>query len=69
MTNMKNFVNAHLEAAAGCIQTKQRAKSRIPMGDISDKKKVCRRQNRFQMQQEEPNQYQCPETYKRHKIN
>ena len=26
----ENFVNAHLEAAAECIPTKQRAKSRVP---------------------------------------
>ena len=31
----ENFVNAHLEAAAKCIPTKFRTKSRVPRGDIS----------------------------------
>ena len=38
MTN-ENFVNAHLEAAAECIQTKQRAKPRVPWETLVVRKK------------------------------
>ena len=44
----KNFVNAHLDAAAECIPTKQRAKH-SPMGDISSLNKACRCENCFQI--------------------
>ena len=35
----ENFVNAHLEAAAECIPTKQRAKSRVPWETLAFGKK------------------------------
>ena len=35
----ENFVNAHLEAAAECIPTKQRAKSRVPWETLAVRKK------------------------------
>ena len=35
----KNFVNAHLEAVAECIPTKQRAKPRVPWGTLEVRKK------------------------------
>ena len=38
MTN-ENFVNAHLEAAAECIPTKQRAKPRVPWETLVVRKK------------------------------
>ena len=34
-----NFTNAHIEAAAECIQTKQRAKHRVSWETLVDKKK------------------------------
>ena len=36
----ENFINAHLEAAAECIPTKQRAKSRVPW-EILAVRKTC----------------------------
>ena len=35
----ENFVNTHLESAAGCIQTKQRAKPRVPWEILAVRKK------------------------------
>ena len=35
----ENFVNAHLEAAAECIQTKQRTKPRVPWETLAVRKK------------------------------
>ena len=58
----ENFIDAHLKEAAECIPTKQRAKHRVSWEILAVKKKVGRHENCFQMQQEEPNQYQCPET-------
>ena len=58
----ENFVNAHLEAATECIPTKQRAKRRVPLETLADRKKADRRENCLQMQQDEPNEYQCSET-------
>ena len=46
----ENFVNAHVEAAVQCIPSKQRAKPRAPWETLAVRKKVCRRENRFQMQ-------------------
>ena len=57
----ENIVNAHLEAAAECLPTKKRAKPRVPQETLAVKK-TCRRENCFQVQQEEPNQYRHPET-------
>ena len=52
------FVNAHLEAAAEFIPTKQRTKSRAPwkISAVGEKRADVK------MQTEEPNQYKCPET-------
>ena len=36
-----NFVNAHMDAAAECIPTKQRAKHRVPWEKLAVKKKKC----------------------------
>ena len=44
----ENFVNVHLEAAAECIPTKQRAKSRVPWKTLAVGKKrtsKCNRKN------------------------
>ena len=46
----ENFVNAHLEAATELIPTKQRIKYRVPWETLEVR------------EQEEPDQYQCPET-------
>ena len=35
----ENFVNTHMEAAAECIPTKQRAKHRIPWKTLAVRKK------------------------------
>ena len=35
----ENFVNAHFEAAAKCIPSKQRAKPRVPWETLADRKK------------------------------
>ena len=35
----ENFVNVHLEAAAECISTKQRAKPRVPWETLAVRKK------------------------------
>ena len=35
----ENFVNAHLEAVAECIPTKQRAKPRVPWETLAVRKK------------------------------
>ena len=40
MTN-ENFVNAHLEAVAECIPTKQRAKPRVPWKTLAVRKKCA----------------------------
>ena len=53
----ENFVNAHLEAAAEYIPTKQRA----PWKTLAVRKKHAD-VNHFPMQYKEPNQYQCSET-------
>ena len=37
----ENFVNTHLEAAAECIRTKQRAKPRIPWETLAVRKKCA----------------------------
>ena len=37
--DMRNFVNAHLEAEAGCIPTKQRTKPRVPCETLAVWKK------------------------------
>ena len=39
MTNMKNFVEAHLEAAAMCIRTKPRTKDRVPWETLAVREK------------------------------
>ena len=36
----ENFVNAHIEAAAECIPTKQRAKPRVPWETLAIRKKA-----------------------------
>ena len=49
----ENFINAHLEAAAECIPTKQRAKPRVPWETLTVRKKhadiktasLCNRRN------------------------
>ena len=46
----ENFVNAHIEAAAECIPTKQRAKARIPGERLAVRKKTCQRENCIPMQ-------------------
>ena len=35
----ENFINAHLETAAECIPTKQRAKPRVPWETLAVRKK------------------------------
>ena len=51
----ENFVNAHIEAAAKCIPTKQRAKLRASWETLGVRKKVYRRENRIPVIKEEPN--------------
>ena len=51
----ENFFNAHLEAAAECMPTKQRTKSRLPWETFAVREK------RADMKTAS-NQYQCPET-------
>ena len=46
----ENFVDAHQEAAAESIPTKQRGKPRVPWETLAVRKKVCRREKCFQMQ-------------------
>ena len=46
----KNFVNVYLEAAAGCIPTKLRAKPQVPWDALAVRKKACRRKNPFTVQ-------------------
>ena len=58
----QNFINAHLEVAAECIATKQRAKPRVSGETLVVRKKACRHKNHFPTQYEGPNQYQCPKT-------
>ena len=46
----ENFVNAHLEATAECVPTKQRAKPRVPWETFTIRTKMCRRENRLPTQ-------------------
>ena len=43
----ENFVNAHLEAAAKCLPTKLRNKSRVPWETLAVREKTCRSENRL----------------------
>ena len=51
----KNFVNAHLEAAAECIPTKQRAKPRVPWDILAVRKKHADIKTASQCNRRNPN--------------
>ena len=46
----EKFANTHLEAAAECIPTKQRAKPRVPWDTLAVRKKRADEKNRIPMQ-------------------
>ena len=60
----ENFVNTHLEAAAECIPTKQRAKPRVLWETLAVLKKAFRCENCLQIQP-----VPMPWNLKRHKMN
>ena len=51
----ENFVNAHLEAAAKCIPTKQRAKPRVPWEILAVRKKCADIKTAFKCNRRNPN--------------
>ena len=50
----ENFVNAHLEAAAKCIQTKTRTKSRVPWEALSFREKRAHMKTAFKCNRKNP---------------
>ena len=58
----ENFVNDHLEAAAECIPTKQRAKPRVSWEIIAVREKRADVKTASKCNRKNTKQYQCPET-------